>query len=87
MTNIILQMGIITKIFDYELGPGETSEGVWHVKAMSHEEILATAIYYLHSNDVIKGGNILFKRAFEMDEAAFVLGKWGSDEGLSPNLN
>jgi hypothetical protein len=37
------------------------------IEGMSHEEIVATVIYFLHSNDAMKGGNILFKRAFDKE--------------------
>eukprot|EP00980_Cylindrotheca_fusiformis_P020115 scaffold7177_cov83-Cylindrotheca_fusiformis.AAC.1 len=33
------QVQVVTKIVDYELSPGQTYEGVWHVEGMSHEEI------------------------------------------------
>jgi hypothetical protein len=66
------RLQVITKIVDYELGPGETYEGVWHVEGMSHEEIVATAIYFLHRDDSITGGNILFRRAFHTGDAAFL---------------
>jgi len=39
---------VITKIVDYELDPGQSYDGVWHVEGMSHEEIVATAIYFIH---------------------------------------
>ena len=63
------RLQVITKIVDYELKPGQTYEGVWHVEGMSHEEIVATAIYFIHRDDDIKGGDILFKRSFFKDEA------------------
>merc|ERR1712087_750842 len=66
------RLQVVTKIVDYELAPGETYEGVWHVEGMSHEEIVATAIYFIHRDRDIGGGNILFKRAFHRDEANFV---------------
>ena len=39
---------------------------------MSHEEIVATAIYYIDREEEIKGGDILFKRAFHRKEAEFI---------------
>jgi len=63
---------VITKIVDYELDPGQSYDGVWHVEGMSHEEIVATAIYFIHRDEVIVGGDILFKRAFHEDEAGFI---------------
>jgi hypothetical protein len=58
------KLQVITKIVEYELGPGETHEGMWHVEGIPDEEIVATAMYFLHCGDDIKGGNILFQRAF-----------------------
>jgi hypothetical protein len=39
---------------------------------MSHEEIVATVIYFIHRDADIKGGDILFKRAFHKDEAEHI---------------
>ncbi|KAL3936253.1 MAG: hypothetical protein SGBAC_008396 [Bacillariaceae sp.] len=66
------QVQVVTKIVDYELGPGESYEGVWHVEGMSHEEIVATAIYFVDRDEEIEGGDILFKRAFHKQEAAYI---------------
>ncbi len=61
---------VITKIADYELQPGQSFEGVWHVEGMSHEHIVATCDYILDRDSDIDGGDLLFKRAFNKDEAA-----------------
>jgi len=66
------RLQVITKIVDYELSPGDTYEGVWHVEGMSHEEIVATAIYFLHRDNDVTGGNLMFKRAFHKREAQFI---------------
>jgi len=66
------QLQVITKIVDYELSPGQTYEGVWHVEGMSHEEIVATAIYFIDRDDEIEGGDILYKRAFHKQEAEYI---------------
>eukprot|EP00546_Thalassionema_frauenfeldii_P009875 CAMPEP_0178919038 /NCGR_PEP_ID=MMETSP0786-20121207/14189_1 /TAXON_ID=186022 /ORGANISM="Thalassionema frauenfeldii, Strain CCMP 1798" /LENGTH=671 /DNA_ID=CAMNT_0020592873 /DNA_START=19 /DNA_END=2031 /DNA_ORIENTATION=+ len=66
------KLQVITKIVDYELSPGATYEGVWHVEGMSHEEIVATAIYFIHRDEDIKGGDVLFKRAFHQQEANLI---------------
>eukprot|EP00980_Cylindrotheca_fusiformis_P013385 scaffold3410_cov141-Cylindrotheca_fusiformis.AAC.28 len=66
------QVQVVTKIVDYELSPGQTYEGVWHVEGMSHEEIVATAIYFIDRDEEIEGGNILFKRAFHKREAQYI---------------
>eukprot|EP00980_Cylindrotheca_fusiformis_P022510 scaffold9384_cov64-Cylindrotheca_fusiformis.AAC.1 len=39
---------------------------------MSHEEIVATAIYFIDRDEEIEGGNILFKRAFHKREAEYI---------------
>jgi hypothetical protein len=65
------QLQVITKIVDYELKPGQSYEGVWHVEGMSHEEIVATVIYVLHRDDELVGADILYKRAFLREEARF----------------
>ena len=53
---------VIVKIVDYELKPGQSHSGVWHVEGMSHERIMATALYILDKDDRIEGGDLLFKR-------------------------
>jgi len=54
---------VAAKIVDYELGPGETYEGVWHLEGMSlHEEIVATAIYFIDRDETIERGEILSSR-------------------------
>jgi len=63
---------VITKIVDYELQPGQSHEGVWHVEGMSHEEIVLTCLYILDRNDAIQGGDLEFKRAFLDDEATYI---------------
>ncbi|CAJ1945269.1 unnamed protein product [Cylindrotheca closterium] len=88
------EIQVVTKIVDYELGPGETYEGVWHVEGMSHEEIVATAIYFIDRDEEIKGGDILFKRAFHKQEAMYIFSHVDQvrpremediiDEGLMP---
>lgn len=86
---------VITKIVDYDLNPGQTYEGVWHVEGMSHEDIVATAIYFIHRDDDIKGGDLLFQRAFYMREALQMQESFGqvwrvvreilvSEKGLMP---
>ncbi|CAJ1967646.1 unnamed protein product [Cylindrotheca closterium] len=88
------QLQVVTKIVDYELGPGETYEGVWHVEGMSHEEIVATAIYFIDRDEEIEGGELLFKRAFHKQEASYIFShvdqvrprdvEFIIDEGLQP---
>ena len=45
------KLQVITKIVDYELQPGQSHEGVWHVEGMSHEEIVLTCLYILDRDD------------------------------------
>jgi len=66
------RLQVVTKIVDYEVSPGQSYEGVWHVEGMSHEEIVATAIYFIDRDKDITGGNILFKRAFHRQEANYI---------------
>ncbi len=66
---------MITKIVDYELSPGGATapaqeyEGVWHVEGMSHENIVATALYVLDRDPALVGAELLFKRALSRPEA------------------
>jgi len=66
------RLQVITKIVDYELQPGQSHEGVWDIEGMPQENIVATALYVLHRDDEIVGGDILFKRAYHQDEATFI---------------
>lgn len=63
------KLQVITKIVDYELSPGQSHEGVWHVEGMSQEDIVLTVLYILDRDECISGGDIMFKRAFFADEA------------------
>ena len=76
------KLQVITKIVDYELNPGQSYEGVWHVEGMSHEEIVATAIYFIHRDDDIAGGDLFFQRAFHMREAVNMQEAFGQVYGL-----
>ena len=40
------KLQVLTKIVDYEMKPGQTYNGVWHVEGMSHENIIATGVYF-----------------------------------------
>ena len=80
------KLQVITKIVDYELNPGQSYEGVWHVEGMSHEEIVATAIYFIHRDDDIEGGDLLFQRAFHTREALKMQQEFGQVFGLVKHL-
>jgi hypothetical protein len=73
---------VITKIADFELQPGQSFEGVWHVEGMSHEHIVATCEYILDRDSDIDGGDLLFKRAFNEDEAEML--EVGTDDSMGP---
>ena len=66
---------VITKIVDYELPPGGTHEGVWHVEGMSHENIVATAELILKKDATLVGGGLQFQRTFrETEGGAMIMG-------------
>merc|ERR1711865_602878 len=44
---------------------------------MSHEEIVATAIYFIDRDDGISGGNLLFKRSFHRQEVGYIASNIG----------
>jgi len=79
------KLQVVTKIVDYELSPGATYEGVWHVEGMSHEEIVATAIYFIHRDEDIEGGDIYFKRAFHNQEALLISSRTDQNSQLLPS--
>ncbi len=81
------RLQVITKIVDYELAPGETYEGVWHVEGMSHEEIVATALYYIDKDEDIKGGDILFKRAFNQREQNLMENVFNGQDNRSSQMD
>jgi len=72
------KLQVITKIVDYEFDGNKSNyEGVWHVEGMSHEEIVATCVYVLERDEDIKGGDILFKRAFHKNELGYMTRRVG----------
>ena len=63
------KLQVITKIVEYQLHAEEdpsTYEGVWHVEGMSHEEIVATALYILDRDEELVGADISFKVRFSL---------------------
>jgi hypothetical protein len=80
------KLHFITKLVDYELNPGQSYEGVWYVEGMSHKEIVATAIYFIHRDDDIEGGDLLFQRAFHTREALFMQKEFGQVFGLVKDM-
>lgn len=65
---------VIVKVVDYELAPGQTHEGVWHVEGMSHENIVATAELVLRRPEAFVGGELGFQRAWTKAEAGLFAG-------------
>jgi predicted DNA-binding WGR domain protein len=63
------ELQVITKMVEYQIDPTQGLEGVWHVEGMSHENILATAVYVLKRDESLTGGEIQFKRAYTLSEA------------------
>jgi hypothetical protein len=55
---------VITKAANYVLQPGGTDgyEGNWHVEGMSHERIIASVIYYYHTDAGLEGEGLSFRR-------------------------
>ena len=66
------KLQVITKIVDYELDPGQSHGGVWHVEGMSHEEIVLTALYIADRDESVDGAALCFKRAFFQDEVRMI---------------
>eukprot|EP00656_Telonema_subtile_P056008 TRINITY_DN8852_c0_g2_i5.p1 TRINITY_DN8852_c0_g2~~TRINITY_DN8852_c0_g2_i5.p1 ORF type:complete len:879 (+),score=217.84 TRINITY_DN8852_c0_g2_i5:62-2698(+) len=56
------RLQVIVKAANYSLEPEQTHEGSWHVEGMPVENIVATGIYYYHTTDNMKGGNLSFRR-------------------------
>jgi hypothetical protein len=54
---------VIVKAANYVLRPGETDyKGSWHVEGMSHENIIASGIYYYHTSAHLTGEGLMFRR-------------------------
>lgn len=71
LANSALQ--VVTKIMDYELEPGQEYthkpyKYLWQVAGMAHEHIVATCITVLEQDPAIKGGELVFQRAFTAAE-------------------
>lgn len=60
---------VVTKIVEYRVNREENFDGVWHVEGMSHEEILATALYIVQRDENFSGAEIDFRRFLFEDEA------------------
>ena len=54
---------VVTRMVDYELMPGQSHQGPWHVEGLPHENIVATAVYTLERSENLEGGGIEFLQA------------------------
>eukprot|EP01102_Stenamoeba_stenopodia_P010701 TRINITY_DN3252_c0_g1_i6.p1 TRINITY_DN3252_c0_g1~~TRINITY_DN3252_c0_g1_i6.p1 ORF type:complete len:522 (-),score=151.80 TRINITY_DN3252_c0_g1_i6:364-1842(-) len=54
---------VITKACNYVLKPGDVYRGKWHVEGMSHEHIIASALYYYSSSPGVKDQGLAFRAA------------------------
>jgi hypothetical protein len=55
---------VIISIADFELQPGQTYEGLFHVDCMPEEHIVAVADVTISKDDHFRGGGLFFKRGF-----------------------
>lgn len=55
------ELKVVTKIVEYQLGEGDSFDGVWHVEGMSHESIVMTGLFILDRDEGFDGGELLFK--------------------------
>ncbi|KAJ7835971.1 hypothetical protein B0H13DRAFT_2288278 [Mycena leptocephala] len=54
---------VIVKAANYQLKPGETYEGTWHMEGMPHERIVASALYYYETDPAIVDQGLNFRKA------------------------
>jgi hypothetical protein len=66
------RLQVIPKLVQYEVDADNTFEGVWHVEGMSHEHIVATALFILDREPHLDGGTLRFKRGYTREEAGQV---------------
>jgi len=53
---------VVTKAANYVLQPGQSYEGTWHVEGFSHEQIIASGIYYYSTSKHMTGPGLAFRR-------------------------
>lgn len=63
------KLQVVPKLVEYQLDDEKTHSGVWHVEGMSHEHVIATAVYVLGRSDNFQGGELRFKRPYTLEEA------------------
>jgi len=56
------RLQVIVKAANYELMPGQSYEGGWHVEGMLHERIIATGIAYYAASPNMRGEGLAFRR-------------------------
>jgi len=56
------RLQVIVKAANYELMPGQSYEGGWHVEGMLHERIIATGIVYYAASVNMRGEGLAFRR-------------------------
>lgn len=65
------KLQIITKIAQYDINPGESHEGIWHVEGMPDEHIIMTATCYFE--DDFKDCILEFRRDRDEKEQEFLM--------------
>ncbi len=63
------KLQVVPKLVEYQINDGQVHSGVWHVEGMSHEHVIATAVYVLDRSDNFEGGELRFKRPYTLEEA------------------
>uniref|UniRef100_A0A7S4RQP4 DUF4246 domain-containing protein n=1 Tax=Alexandrium monilatum TaxID=311494 RepID=A0A7S4RQP4_9DINO len=56
------RLQVIVKAANYELKPGQSYRGSWHVEGMRHEGIVAAGIVYYGVSASTRGGSLAFRR-------------------------
>eukprot|EP00928_Gymnodinium_smaydae_P070655 TRINITY_DN5444_c1_g1_i1.p1 TRINITY_DN5444_c1_g1~~TRINITY_DN5444_c1_g1_i1.p1 ORF type:complete len:789 (+),score=124.29 TRINITY_DN5444_c1_g1_i1:51-2369(+) len=56
------RLQVIVKAANYELKPGQTYDGGWHVEGMLHERIVAAGIVYYDASSNMRGDGLAFRR-------------------------
>lgn len=66
------RLQVIPKLVQYELDADSAHDSVWHVEGMSHEHIVATALFVVDRDPHMGGGTLRFKRGYTREEAGQV---------------
>ncbi|RKO90640.1 hypothetical protein BDK51DRAFT_38878 [Blyttiomyces helicus] len=62
------KLQVIVKAANYVLKEGQSFEGSWHIEGTSEENIVASALYYYESSDLIHDQGLSFRRRREDQE-------------------